>query len=29
VAAEILTKPKVLAVVGPFEDDAPFQSAIA
>jgi hypothetical protein len=28
IAAEILTKPKVLAVVGPFEDDAPFQSAL-
>jgi predicted Zn-dependent peptidase len=28
VAAEILTRPKVLAVVGPFEDDAPFARAL-
>jgi len=29
VAAEVLAKPKVLAVVGPFEDDAAFASALA
>jgi predicted Zn-dependent peptidase len=29
IAAEVLTKPKVLAVVGPFEDEAPFQSALS
>ena len=27
VAEEILTRPKVLAVVGPFDDDAPFTNA--
>jgi predicted Zn-dependent peptidase len=29
VAAEILDQPKVLAVVGPFDDDAPFAAALA
>ena len=29
VAAEILTKPKVLAVVGPFEDDSAFSTALS
>jgi predicted Zn-dependent peptidase len=29
VASEILTRPKVLAVVGPFEDSEPFASAIS
>jgi predicted Zn-dependent peptidase len=28
VAAEILGRPKVLAVVGPFDDDAPFAAAL-
>jgi len=29
VAAEVLDQPKVLAVVGPFDDDAPFAAALA
>jgi predicted Zn-dependent peptidase len=29
VAAEVLAQPKVLAVVGPFDDDAPFAAALA
>jgi predicted Zn-dependent peptidase len=29
VAEEILTRPKVLAVVGPYDDDAPFVNALA
>jgi predicted Zn-dependent peptidase len=29
VAAEVLDRPKVLAVVGPFDDDAPFAAALA
>jgi hypothetical protein len=29
VAEEILTRPKVLAVVGPYDDDAPFINALA
>jgi predicted Zn-dependent peptidase len=29
VAAEVLARPKVLAVVGPFDDDAPFAAALA
>jgi predicted Zn-dependent peptidase len=29
VAAEVLGRPKVLAVVGPFDDDAPFAAALA
>jgi predicted Zn-dependent peptidase len=29
VAAEILDRPKVLAVVGPFDDDAPFAAALS
>jgi len=29
VAAEILDQPKVLAVVGPFDDDEPFTAALA
>ena len=29
VAEEILTRPKVLAVVGPYDDDAPFANALA
>ena len=29
IAAEVLTRPKVLAVVGPFEDDAPFAKAVS
>ena len=29
VAAEVLTRPPVLAVVGPYDDDAPFADAIA
>ena len=29
IAAEILTKPKVLAVVGPFEDDSAFSAALS
>ena len=29
VAAEVLTRPPVLAVVGPYDDDAPFANAIA
>src|SRR6202012_4206232 len=28
IASEILTKPKVLAVVGPFEDESPFAAAL-
>jgi predicted Zn-dependent peptidase len=28
VAAKILGRPKVLAVVGPFDDDAPFAAAL-
>jgi predicted Zn-dependent peptidase len=28
VAAEILGRPKVLAVVGPFDDDAPFAAVL-
>ncbi len=29
IAAEILTRPQVLGVVGPFDDDAPFAAALA
>jgi predicted Zn-dependent peptidase len=29
IAAEVLTKPKVLAVVGPFEDESPFAAALS
>jgi predicted Zn-dependent peptidase len=29
VAEEVLTRPKVLAVVGPYDDDAPFTNALA
>jgi predicted Zn-dependent peptidase len=29
IAAEVLTKPKVLSVVGPFEDDSAFMSAVS
>jgi predicted Zn-dependent peptidase len=29
VAEEVLTRPKVLAVVGPYDDDAPFVNALA
>ena len=28
-AQEVLTRPKVLAVVGPYDDDAPFVNALA
>jgi len=29
IASEILTKPKVLAVVGPFEDESAFSAALS
>jgi predicted Zn-dependent peptidase len=29
IAAEVLTRPKTLAVVGPFDDPAPFASVVA
>jgi len=29
VATEILTRPKVLAVVGPFEDESAFSAALS
>jgi hypothetical protein len=28
VAAEVLTRPKALAVVGPFDDQAPFTNSL-
>jgi hypothetical protein len=29
IASEVLTRPKVLAVVGPFEDESSFSSALS